>query len=78
MVQAAAIMAAAASTALPPLWNIIEPAVAASGLPVMAIQCAPWSGGFWVRWAVAGRAAARTRRRARADRLFMSAQFTAR
>ena len=31
-------MAAAASTALPPFWNIMAPAVAASGLPVMAIQ----------------------------------------
>jgi hypothetical protein len=33
---------------LPPRWNIIAPAVAASGLPVMAIQCWPCSGGFCV------------------------------
>jgi hypothetical protein len=38
MVQVAASMAAAASTALPPFWNIMAPAVAANGLPVMAIQ----------------------------------------
>jgi hypothetical protein len=41
MVQVAAIIAQAASTALPPFWKIIDPAVAASGLPVMAIQCLP-------------------------------------
>ncbi|MBK9013572.1 MAG: hypothetical protein IPM82_05520 [Saprospiraceae bacterium] len=28
--------------------KIIAPAVAANGLPVMAIQCLPCSGGFWV------------------------------
>jgi len=38
MVQAAASMEQVASTALPPFWNIMAPAVAASGLPVMAIQ----------------------------------------
>jgi len=31
-------MAPAASTGLPPYWNIIAPAVAASGLPVIATQ----------------------------------------
>ena len=41
MVAVAAIIAQAASTALPPRWNIIEPAVAASGLPVIAIQWRP-------------------------------------
>src|SRR5688572_16189501 len=48
IVAVAASMAAAASIALPPFWNIIAPAVAPSGLPVMAIQCFPCSGGFWV------------------------------
>src|SRR3954447_15315848 len=41
-------MAQAASTALPPRANIIAPAVAPSGLPVMAIQCRAWRGGFCV------------------------------
>ncbi len=41
MVAVAAIIAQAASTALPPRSNIMAPAVAASGLPVMAIQCRP-------------------------------------
>ena len=41
MVDVAAIIAHAASTALPPRWNTIAPAVAASGLPVMAIQWLP-------------------------------------
>lgn len=41
MVAAAASIAAAASTALPPFWYIMEPAVAAMGFPVMAIQCFP-------------------------------------
>src|SRR5580698_8842991 len=40
MVEVAAIMAQAASTALPPRSKIMAPAVAASGLPVTAIQCA--------------------------------------
>jgi hypothetical protein len=48
MVHVAASMAQAASTALPPLLNIIAPAVAAMGLPVTAIQWLPCSGGFWV------------------------------
>src|SRR5437867_4030487 len=34
----------------------MAPAVAASGLPVTAIQCEPCSGGFCVRWARAGAA----------------------
>src|SRR5262245_60862005 len=41
MVVVAASIAHAASTALPPFWYIIEPAVAASGLPVMATQWRP-------------------------------------
>ena len=41
MVEVAAIMAHAASTALPPRWKIIAPAVAASGFPVIAIQWLP-------------------------------------
>ena len=49
IVEVAAIIAQAASTALPPFAKIIAPAVAASGLPVMAIQCLPWSTGLAVR-----------------------------
>jgi len=36
---------------LPPFANINAPAVAPSGLPVIAIQWRAWSGGFWVRCA---------------------------
>ena len=39
MVQVAASIAHAASTALPPRSKIRAPAVAASGLPVIASQC---------------------------------------
>jgi hypothetical protein len=46
-------MAHAASIALPPFVKIIEPAVALSGFPVIAIQCLAWSGGFCVRCASA-------------------------
>jgi hypothetical protein len=46
MVEVAAIIAHAASTALPPFWKIIAPAVAARGLPVTAIQWRPCRGGF--------------------------------
>jgi hypothetical protein len=53
MVQVAAIMAQAASTAFPPLWKTVAPAVAARGLPVMAIQFRPCRTGFWVFWAKA-------------------------
>ncbi len=49
MVHPAASIATAASTALPPLANMSAPAVALSGLPVIAIQCLAWSGGFSVR-----------------------------
>jgi hypothetical protein len=52
-VQVAASMAQAASTALPPRLKVIAPAVAASGLPVIATQWRPWSTGFAVRWAAA-------------------------
>jgi hypothetical protein len=41
MVAVAASMAQAASTAFPPFMNIIDPAVAAMGFPVMATQCFP-------------------------------------
>src|SRR5919202_5018284 len=51
MVEVAAIIAHAASTALPPRSKIIAPAVAARGFPVIAIQCLPCSAGFWVRCA---------------------------
>src|SRR6202035_3496301 len=49
MVEVAAIMAQAASTALPPRSKIFAPALAAGGLPVTAIQWRPWSAGFCVR-----------------------------
>src|SRR5205085_4554456 len=52
IVAVAAIIAQAASTALPPCWKIIAPAVAASGLPVIAIQYRPCRGGFCVRCAL--------------------------
>src|SRR5580704_9455315 len=58
MVEVAAIIAQAASTALPPRSKIMAPAVAASGLPVTAIQCAPCRAGFWVRAAAGVTAAA--------------------
>src|SRR5262245_52484005 len=48
IVQVAAIIAHAASTALPPFWKIIAPAVAASGLPVTASHFFAWSGGLFV------------------------------
>ena len=48
IVDVAASIAQAASTALPPRSNMRAPAVAASGLPVIAIQCEPCSGGFCV------------------------------
>jgi hypothetical protein len=51
-VQVAANIAQAASTALPPLSKIFAPAVAAKGLPVMAIQFFPCKGGFWVCCAI--------------------------
>src|SRR6185503_789498 len=47
-VHPAASIAAAASTAFPPLAKICAPAVAESGLPVIASQCLAWSGGFSV------------------------------
>src|SRR5205085_7707046 len=47
--EVAAIMAQAASTALPPFWKTIAPAVAARGFPVIAIQWRPCSAGFCVR-----------------------------
>src|SRR4029453_10500500 len=48
IVAVAASIAQAASTALPPRSNMRAPAVAASGLPGIAIQCVPCSGGFCV------------------------------
>jgi hypothetical protein len=51
MVEVDAIIAQAASTALPPFWNIIAPVVAARGLPVIATQWRPWRTGLAVRWA---------------------------
>ena len=49
MVQVAASIAHAASTALPPFAKISAPAVAASGLPVIATQWRPCSTGLTVR-----------------------------
>src|SRR5688572_27042626 len=51
IVAVAPSIAQAASTALPPFWNAIAPAVAPRGLPVIAIQWRPCSGGFCVRCA---------------------------
>src|SRR5262245_33165639 len=48
IVEVAAIIAHAASTALPPFMNVAAPAVAASGLPVTATQFCPCSGGLTV------------------------------
>ena len=47
--QVAASIAHAASTALPPFAKTSAPAVAASGLPVIATQWRPWRTGFTVR-----------------------------
>ena len=52
IVAVAPSMAQAASTAFPPWPKIMAPAVAPSGLPVIAIQCFPWRTGFW-GWATA-------------------------
>src|SRR6188474_1323066 len=71
IVATAASIAQAASTALPPRVNIIAPAVAPSGLPVMAIQCRAWSCGFWVGgrcWAGADAGRAESTANARASR----------
>ena len=48
IVQVAASIAHAASTALPPRSKIFAPAVAPSGLPVIASQWRAWSGGLAV------------------------------
>src|ERR1041384_8752710 len=48
IVQTTASMAHAASTALPPRSKILAPAVAPSGLPVIATQWRPWRTGLWV------------------------------
>src|SRR5437867_3893143 len=48
IVQTTASMAQAASMALPPCSNVWAPAIAPSGLPVMAIQCRPCNGGLCV------------------------------
>jgi hypothetical protein len=53
IVDVAANIAQAASTALPPREKIMAPAVAASGLPVTATQCLPCNTGFAVFWAIA-------------------------
>src|SRR4029434_9186485 len=46
IVEVAAIIAQAASTALPPLMKVAAPAVAARGLPVTATQFWPCRGGL--------------------------------
>jgi len=48
-VHVAANIAQAASTAFPPREKMVAPAVAPSGLPVMATQCFPWITGLAVR-----------------------------
>src|SRR5207248_4870393 len=60
IVHPAASIAAAASTALPPLPKISAPAVAESGLPVMASQCSACKGGFCVRRGIRDADGART------------------
>jgi hypothetical protein len=47
-VHVAANIAHAASTAFPPLSKTMDPAVAAKGFPVIAIQFLPCNGGFCV------------------------------
>src|ERR1700736_5462063 len=77
IVQVAAIIAQAASTALPPFWKIIAPAVAASGLPVIASHFFAWRGGLFVEaranapMASAAPAAQRAPRQDRAVRDFL-------
>src|SRR6266511_6384772 len=78
IVQVAAIIAHAASTALPPFWKIIAPAVAASGLPVIASHFRAWRGGLLVAacntaTAAATAATPRIRRQIRAPRGFVIA-----
>ena len=71
MVAVAPSMAQAASTALPPWPKIMAPAVAPSGLPVIAIQCFPWRTGFCGRAAAVAataRAASRQKRTGSARR----------
>src|SRR6056297_1014453 len=63
MVAVAASMAAAASTALPPFWKAMAPAVAPSGFPVTATQCLPCSTGLLVSWASTGLGFTATARR---------------
>jgi hypothetical protein len=58
-------MAHAASTALPPCVNIIAPAFAERGLPVMAIQFLACSGGFCVFCATVERVKSKKKRRER-------------
>ncbi len=53
MVDVAASIAHAASTAFPPRVKVMPPAVAASGLPVMATQCFPCRTGLIVFCAMA-------------------------
>src|SRR5690606_27646 len=57
MVAVAASMAQAASTALPPCWQVRAPAAAPRGVPVMATQCWPCSTGLLGRDSAAGTAA---------------------
>src|SRR6266496_1858553 len=76
IVEVAAIIAHAASTALPPFWKIVAPAVAASGLPVMASHFRAWSGGLLVAasdttTAIDTAATPRAARRIRAPRDFV-------
>src|SRR5262245_46803773 len=54
IVQTAASMEQVASTALPPLTKVVAPAVAASGLPVIATHWVPCRTGLFERWARRG------------------------
>src|SRR5882762_4903502 len=81
MVEVAAIIAHAASTAFPPCSKILAPAVAASGLPVTAIQCRPCSarmgaalllGGAVLQGTAAPEAQARTQKPALHGRHWMA------
>ena len=71
MVAVAASMAQAASMALPPAMKVFAPAVAASGLPVMAIHWVPCSSGFWVTGGPLTASGARVSRTSKVSRRIM-------
>ena len=69
IVEVAAIIAHAASTALPPFMKIVAPAVAASGLPVTATQFWPCSAGLTVLAAAPAQASVRAARQSMTARV---------